>query len=369
MFNPQEKLGKSVARLSTAIALGKPDRTPVMICAEAFCGKAMGVQLSDFIADPNRGSEIMAECFASLGEVDAAESLVPTAQILGAAWLSKNKLPGRELGPDEPWQVEEVSLMSAEDYDLIVEQGMGPFLGDYLGRRLPQTGADAQVYLATDFHKAAMNFVGRGILPLCPIPSFIPYETFCSGRGLANFSKDMFRTPDKVHAAMEVAHAENLQSLKAQIAAVKPFAVYFAVARGASEFLSPKAWQRFVWPYVRSTVETIVEAGAKVFLHFDSCWDRDLEFFKELPKGQCIFASDHSTDMRKLKEVLGDHMCLFGDVPASLLALGTPDEVHAYSTKLIQDMGNGFILGAGCQVPPNAKVENVKAMVAAATGK
>lgn len=369
MVDAHLKLGQAVARINAALALEKPDRTPVLICAEAFCGKAMGVKLADFIADPNRGSELMAECIASLGEVDAAESLVPTAQILGAAWLSRNKLPGRDLGEDECWQVEEVSLMTEADYDLILDKGMGAFMGDYLGRRLPQTGADAQVYLGADFRKAALNFVGRGILPLCPIPSFIPYETFCSGRGLAAFSRDMFRIPDKVVAAMNVAQAENLMALKAQIAAVKPFAVYFAVARGASEFLSPKAWDRFVWPYIRQSVDTIVEAGANVFLHFDSCWDRDIARFRELPKGKCIFASDHSTDMHKLKATLGDHMCLFGDVPASLLALGTPDEVHAYSTRLIREMGNGFILGAGCQVPPNARLENVKAMVAAATGK
>jgi len=369
VINSQEKLGKGVARLSTAIALGTPDRTPVLMCAEAFCAKAMGVPMAEYISDLDRASETMAECMASLGDVDAAESIVPTAQILGAAWLSKNKLPGRELGQDEPWQVEEVSLMTPEDYDLILENGMGAFLGDYFGRRLPQTGADAQVYMATDFQRAAMNFVNRGILPFCPLPFFIPYETFCSGRGLAGFAKDMFRTPDKVQAAMDVAFGESLITLKGQMAHVKPFAVYFAVARGASEFLSPKAWQRFVWPYIRQSVEAIVAGGSYVFLHFDSCWDRDLEYFKELPKGKCIFACDHATDMYKLKAVLGDHMCLMGDVPASMLTLGTPDEVHAYSTKLIRDMGNGFILGAGCQVPPNAKVENVKAMVSAATGK
>nr|WP_320134095.1 uroporphyrinogen decarboxylase family protein [uncultured Holophaga sp.] len=369
MLDASVKLGQSVARISAALALEKPDRTPVMICAEAFCGKAMGVKLKDFISSPDRGSELMAECIASLGEVDAAESLVPTAQILGAAWLSKNRLPGRDLGEDEPWQVEEVSLMTEADYDLILDKGMAAFTGDYLGRRLPQTGADARIYLATDFQKAALNFVDRGILPLCPIPAFIPFETFCSGRGLTGFSRDMFRMPDKVKAAMEVAQAGSLTALRSQIAATRPFAVYFAVSRGASEFLSPKAWQRFVWPFIRETVEAITDSGAHVFLHFDACWDRDLAFFRELPKGRCIFASDHGTDMHKLRDTLGDHLCLFGDVPASLLTLGTPDEVHTYSTRLIQDMGPGFILGAGCQVPPNARPDNVKAMVAAATGK
>ncbi len=63
-------------------------------------------------------------------------------------------------------------------------------------------------------------------------------------------------------------------------------------------------------------------------------------------------------------------MCLMGDVPAAMLTLGTPDEVYKYSCNLVNNLGpKGFILGVGCTVPQNAKVENVKAMIAAATGK
>jgi uroporphyrinogen-III decarboxylase len=61
-------------------------------------------------------------------------------------------------------------------------------------------------------------------------------------------------------------------------------------------------------------------------------------------------------------------MCIKGDVQAAKLALGNPDEIYNYCTKLIKDMGPGFILSSGCSVPPNAKVENVKAMIAAANG-
>jgi uroporphyrinogen-III decarboxylase len=39
------------------------------------------------------------------------------------------------------------------------------------------------------------------------------------------------------------------------------------------------------------------------------------------------------------------------------------------NSKRIQDMGQGFILSNGCTCPVNAKLENVKAMIAAATGK
>jgi len=55
-----------------------------------------------------------------------------------------------------------------------------------------------------------------------------------------------------------------------------------------------------------------------------------------------------------------------GDVGAAMLSLGTPDEVYNYSKKLIKDMGPGFILSTGCSAPPNAKIENVKALIAVA---
>ncbi len=36
------------------------------------------------------------------------------------------------------------------------------------------------------------------------------------------------------------------------------------------------------------------------------------------------------TDIRKAKEVLGDHMCIMGDVPPALLSSGTPEQVYEH---------------------------------------
>ncbi len=54
-----------------------------------------------------------------------------------------------------------------------------------------------------------------------------------------------------------------------------------------------------------------------------------------------------------------------GDVPATLLKLAEPEEVEGYCEKLIREVGadGGFILSSGCDVPIDAKPENVKAML------
>ena len=75
---------------------------------------------------------------------------------------------------------------------------------------------------------------------------------------------------------------------------------------------------------------------------------------------------DGASDIFKAKEIIGDRMCIYGDVPADLLALGSPSEVDEYCHRLIEGVGKGggFILGSGCELAPNAKPENVKAMLA-----
>jgi uroporphyrinogen-III decarboxylase len=115
--------------------------------------------------------------------------------------------------------------------------------------------------------------------------------------------------------------------------------------------------------------EELLDAGITPIFHLDGDWTQDLPRFRQLPAKKCVLAPDGTTDIFKAKEVLGDHMCIMGDVPAAMFSTGTPDKVYAYSSQLIREIGpQGFILHSGCDIPANAKLENVKAMVAAATG-
>ena len=77
---------------------------------------------------------------------------------------------------------------------------------------------------------------------------------------------------------------------------------------------------------------------------------------------------DGKTDIFRASEVLGGHCTIFGDVPAGMLVMEGPKEVDAYCKRLITQVGRdgAFILGAGCEIPSDAKAENVWTLIRAA---
>jgi uroporphyrinogen-III decarboxylase len=368
MKTGKELYQEHMNRILTAVSLGKPDRPPVAPCAPAFCAKHVGVKLSEVATN----AEISADCIyrsaIALGDVDAVQHAAFITPLLSTAWLSKIKVPGKDLPENVNWQVVEEELMKVEDYDAIINKGYGPWFADYMNNRIG--GVFEQLAPIGEITaKAIQRLADAGIVTLSPAMAIMPYELFCGGRTMPKFMQDLFRIPDKVQEAMDAAMPDIIASYK-QLISWKPVGAWVGGWRAASDFISPKLWQRFVWPYYKKLVEVTIESGVIPILHLDSNWERDLEYFRELPKAKCVFATDSSTNIYKVKEVLGDMMCIMGDVPPAMLTIGTPDEVYSYVTKLINEIGPaGYIVASGCDIPFNAKVENVEAMVSAVTGK
>ncbi|MBI5440371.1 MAG: hypothetical protein HY900_04070, partial [Deltaproteobacteria bacterium] len=176
----------------------------------------------------------------------------------------------------------------------------------------------------------------------------------------------LYRTPDKVKAAMDVMAPEIIQGAVAQAKASGAIGVWVGGWRSASALIAPKIWDKFVFPYYQQVVGALADAGIVSILHLDQDWTRDLARLRELPAKKCLLNPDGMTDIRKAKEILGDHMAIMGDVPASLFATGTPDEVYAYVRDLVRDVGpTGLMLCPGCDAPINTRPENMEAFVAA----
>ena len=157
-----------------------------------------------------------------------------------------------------------------------------------------------------------------------------PFESLCGGRTFSQFVLDLYRMPDKVEEVMQAMLPGLNDAAIGRCAAVGSPGVWIGGWRSASRMLAQPLWDRFVWPYVKEFVAQTDEAGLIPILHFDSDWTRDLPRLLELPARKCILSLDSMTDIRKAKEILGDHMCIMGDVPPALLSSGTPEQVYEH---------------------------------------
>jgi uroporphyrinogen-III decarboxylase len=354
-------------RIANAVRLEPVDHVPVVLEGVAWSARVSGMTLQRFLSDPLLATQANIDAFNAVGNADSVNNPTFDVSSLSFLWMTRVKRPGKELGEDELWQVEESGLMLPEDYERIVAEGWGPFQVAYLNERIaPGTfetflrfvqGTQAVVDKAT---AADMPFLSVGVLTT-------PFEYLCGGRSFSQFVFDLYRTPDRVEAAMQAMMPGLCDGGIGVTKAVGCPGIWIGGWRSASKMLSQPLWDRFVFPYLADIVHQVADAGIIPILHLDSDWTRDLPRLLELPAKTCILSLDSMTDIRKAKEVLGDHMCIMGDVPPAVLSAGTPAEVYEHCRKLVVDVGpTGFILQSGCDIPVDAPLENVKAMVAAA---
>ncbi len=354
-------------RILAAVDLKKPDRTPVVLEYSGFAAYVTRTQMAEFLSSPTKNLDTMIKAFKMVGDADAINygSFWPYG--LCYDYMSKVRVPGVDLPEDEMWQVVESELMTRDDYDLILSKGWPAYAKAFLAQRIFHEVPDEYLPPRRKSPDAQKAWRKVGVPVLSGGDVTTPYELLCGSRSLMEFAMDLFDIPDKVIAAMEdmVPHLV-VKAIRNAKQRGYPL-VWVGGWQAAPCMLSPEMWQRFVWPYFSRLVNEVVDAGLIALLHLDSNWTRELECFKELPKGRCIMALDGETDIFQAKKVLGDHMCIMGDVPASMLFLDTPENVYAYCARLIRELGpEGFILQSGCDIPANAKLENVQAMVAAA---
>jgi uroporphyrinogen-III decarboxylase len=366
-MNPRE-------RIDAAIALQPVDRVPIIPLIGYFAARHKGMRLDMWHKDPEAGRKAIEDTWDDLGGWDAV-GLGSGGSELGFLPVAPIpvKLPGYALPNDTIMQIDEREVMLPEDYDLIVQQGwMAAVMNIFpkIASPIPPQDLPARIdAFVQQGVKDMQAWEARGILNFIGTVGLPPVEIFSLSRSIQQFVFDLYRRPDKVLAAAEVVVDEQIKTgigaMMGMQHALKWGARVLFVGGTRATLLSPKLFDKFAWPYIERMVLAYLGAGITPMLHFDSNWTPFLEYFKRLPPKQVILELDSATDIFKAKQVLGGHMCLMGDVPATLLKLGTPDEVSAYVRRLIDVVGEGggFILSTGCDCPVDAQFENVKAMI------
>jgi uroporphyrinogen-III decarboxylase len=355
--------------IEKAIALEPVERVPALYMGIAPAAKQMGLSMAQYCADPDAALSVTLDYVDRLGTLDGINLHPPTHMtwLLTALWFSRILTPGKELSEDELWQVQEAEVMKPDEYAVLIDQGYEAFQQLIFPRVIDLDFlAAGQQYLVEKGNGVYRAIESRGYVPLSCGITTIPFEMLCGARSMQEFYLDLYRRPDVVQAAMDVMVPAliGLGVGTAQLLGVPR--VWLGGWRAASAMLAPKLWDRFVWPYYETIANALIDAGVTPIFHWDQDWTRDLARLRDLPAKKCILNPDGMTDVRKAKEVLGDRMALCGDVPSSIFAAGTPQDVREYVRALVRDIGpTGLILCPGCDAPINTKAENMQAFAAA----
>ncbi|MFH1351388.1 MAG: uroporphyrinogen decarboxylase family protein [Pseudomonadota bacterium] len=194
-----------------------------------------------------------------------------------------------------------------------------------------------------------------------------PFRLASMLRGFEPFLKDCIKTDSHLEEFLEFCTDALIVYGTAVIQAGSDF-IFIGDPTSSGDAISRKMWMEYGFPYTRRLVKALKANRVKVLMHICGDTSDRLDTFVET--GIDAMSVDEKVDLAYAREVMGDDVCLWGNVsPTKTLFMGTPEAVDAEARACIEK-GRGkkgnFVLCSGCNVPAEVPPENMKALVNAA---
>lgn len=195
-------------------------------------------------------------------------------------------------------------------------------------------------------------------------------ENFLMEIATAEMEEDSEREA-MIKTVMELSSDALIAFLKATIEAGSDIA-QAGDSLASLSMISPAIYEKYVFPYeakVFGAINPVIhERGGVTLLHICGDTTRILPLMSRT--GADILEIDSLVDIGRSRAEFGSRVAFMGNIePSRVLFQGTPESVYAECAACLRaakaDEG-GFILGSGCEVPPNAPLENLRAMIRAA---
>ena len=387
-----------------------PKRVPVVAGLGSFAEQYCGYSHKDIMYDVNKAIDVMERCTLDFQtDVVSAGNSYP-----GRVWEAVDfKLyiwPGHGLSDDaDGVQYVEDEYMPFEDYDDFIADPTAYWNRVYLPRVLgtlepikrlgyPLAGSGAtaaipgsmswygQPEVQTSLNKmmtagkemldwqqrtgaASRRLASLGFPTMGGGSSKAPFDLIGDSlRGTKAIVYDSFRRPDKLLGAMEALVPILIRmGVETTRMGACPL-VAFALHKGADGFMSEEQYKTLYWGPLKKVVLGLIKEGLIPRMGAQGGYNSRLEIISDLPKGKTLWAFGAETDMKRAKRIMGDVACISGNVPASLVYAGTPEEIREHSRNLIgvAGKGGGYMFATASGIPRSTNPENVRALIQSA---
>jgi len=396
----------SITRIKDAIQLREADRVPVTVLPSMFPYLNAGMTVEEAMYDYDKCTAAFKKFILELKpDMHIGASAPGPGKFYEILDYKLYSWPGHGVAPEHCYQCNEDEYMTADEYDLFMMDPSFYFRNFYLPRVFGALGGFSMLAPYTsilEMYGVAFNFVpfalppvqatfqklfeagaealkwamatgaSDGELTTLGFPTILggftkaPFDVLGDTlRGTKGIMLDIYRQPNKLLAAMDkLVPIMIAMGVGAAQQTGNPL-IFIPLHKGADGFLSDAQFKKFYWPTLKQVMLGLIENGCVPFPALEGHWGSRLEVIQDIPRAKTAWMVDQS-DMVEVKKTLGQNACLIGNVPSSLLKLGTPQEVKDYVKKLMDTVapGGGFILSNGAFFD-EANWDNVKAMVEA----
>ena len=395
----QELAKERLSRIEAAINLQVPDRVPLRGIGGDIVAAYAGISQQEFWFDYDKAREALvkfnrdfpsdwATGYSGVSVVPLIFAFAdyPDIAFVGAMRSGTmhsiigdkvTRYPGMEIDENASPQFVGGTFMEPEEYDLLIADPTG-FISEVVLPRMCENLTHPRNAMATfvrmGMEAGRMGAFARDLnkeledLGFPSIPTILvmsPLDIIGDGlRDIKNLIMDIRRYPEKVKKACEALIEPVLKVALSQKGTGNKLAF---IPLHLNEYLSPKLYNEFYWPYLKEVILGLLKEGIKSLVFFEGRHDAHLETILELPPGWGIAQFD-KTDVKLAKKVLQGHTCIMGGIPISLIISGTPEKIDAYVKELLEEMkpGGGYILTANVSIAPkDTPVENIRALVEA----
>jgi hypothetical protein len=415
--NPEELAEERLERIDAAVNFKEPDKVPLELNIDfGFKAKWAGITTYELFFDYEKARKALVKAAKDFPTDFPPLTLIGSSSLLGFALRNHEDIaplagvltgpihdilrdkytrwPGRELSPNcGSFQFIGGEFLKPEEYDKFIEDPFG-FLAEIVIPRahaalekpcspealatLVKLGMECRRY--ADFVDLVMKELAEIGYPLfLSAAAMVPLDFLGDFlRTIPGILLDLRKTPGKVKLACDVLmnkftleRIKTFGSSRYTAAAIhqkkhpstKPF---MGIALHLNEYLSPKLYEEFYWPYLKKIIVESNNRGMKCMVGFEGRHDAHLDRLLELPRGWGIGLFE-KTDIRKAKRLLEGHTCVMGGIPPTLLLNATPRQVEEYVKKLLEDTmhGGGLILASSTAIPAETPPENIKAVIKA----
>jgi uroporphyrinogen-III decarboxylase len=395
----------SVTRIKDAIQMKKePDRIPVTILPNMFPFLNAGITVEEAMYNYDKCTEVFKKFILEFKpDMHIGASGPGPGKFYEILDYKLYSWAGHGVSPTSTYQCHEKEYMKPEEYDLFMADPSFYFRNFYLPRVFGALEGFTMLPAFTgilEMYGVAFNFIPYALPPVqntfktlfeagaealkwamamggtdielktLGFPNIlggftkVPFDVLGDTlRGTRVIMMDIYRRPDKLLQALDALVPIMIGMGIGSMQQTGNPLIFMPLHKGADGFLSDEQFKKFYWPHFKKVIEGLVEGGCIPLPALEGHWTTRMDVIKDVPKGKTLWMVDQS-DMEKTKKTLGKNACLCGNVPSSLLQLGTPDEVKAYCKKLVDTAGKdgGYIMSNGAFLD-EGKAENVKAMV------